>query len=207
MSLGFPGVPNPSPVLSANVLWGSVVTFPESFWKDAEAIPGICAIPPRSPSSHPHRGLSPSQHPHFGLGRGWGVSATQFMQGTPPEGVVATAWTLPTAQSHLRVQTSLCGRNSILDVLKTAGWNSLKAEPETESCQTWGKLGLIRASLLRPFSSQVPKKSQPCLCHSHSLWSRKCSFRWSPWLTIFGTLFIPVGSGAGLGEQEWGASE
>lgn len=90
-------------------------------------------------------------------------------------------WPLPGhCQPHLRVQTSLCGRKPILDVLKTAGRNSLKAEPETKSCQTWGKLDLSRASLLSPFSSKVPKKSQPCLCHSHSLWSKKCSFRWSP---------------------------
>lgn len=111
MSLGFPGVLNPSPVLAANVLGGSVVAFPECLWKDAKAMPGICAIPPRCPP-YP----LPSQDPQFGLGRGWEGSATQFIQGTPPKGLVASAWALPIAQSHLRVQISCSGTKPILNV-------------------------------------------------------------------------------------------
>lgn len=64
----------------------------------------------------PHRGLLPSPEPQFGLGRGWEVSATQFIQGTPSKGLVATAWALPIAQFHLRVQISCSGTKPILDV-------------------------------------------------------------------------------------------
>lgn len=178
-----------------------MVAFPESLWKDAEAILGfvpstlvslpklsqrVAAIPR---SQFGWKGAGRSQAPSSSRGhtlRVWWPCLGFASSPIPPEGAKFPLW-----------QGAHPGC-----VLKTTGWNSLKAEPETKSCQTWGKLDLIRASLLRPFSSKVPKKSQPCLCHSHSLCSRKCSFTWNPPLTIFGTQFIPVGSGAEMGEHQ-----
>lgn len=36
---------------------------------------------------------------------------------------------------------------------------------EPKHCQIWGKMDLIRALLLRAFSSKPTRKSQPCFCH------------------------------------------
>lgn len=159
------------------------------------------------------RGLLPSQDPQmyqFVLIRGWEDSATMLIEGIHTLRVLCTlpghcqqpgpTWgrKLPTVPGHGNPALGLCWKLHV-----GTPWNQ---NPESKSCQIWWKLNLMRALLRRPFSSKLPKK-KPAVFLSFLLTVEPYfSLKWSPWLTIFGTQFVTVGSGARKGEEYWGAS-